>query len=164
MTIGHIYKIVSKHTNKIYIGSTTQSLIKRLVGHETDYKMYQLGKTNYRTSFEILEFDQCHIELIESIEFDSKTELQKLEGHYIQTFKAICVNRNIAGQTISQYYIQNKGKINKHNREYYIQNKDKINKHKNEILTCSCGKKYTRGNKSHHERSNYHISNLNISA
>ena len=145
---GHIYKIISRNSNKIYIGSTTKMLYQRLLGHENNYRKYKCGKMNYITSFKILEYGQYHIELIESVEFDTKDELRKLEGYYIQTFKAICVNKNIAGLT-----------KNESSRIFRVQNRDKINEKQNEILNCVCGKTYTRVNKLRHEKSNYHIAN-----
>ena len=167
MPVGTIYKIISRNSDKIYIGSTTKTLIQRLSIHESDYRSYKRGKMNYITSFKILEYGQYHIELIESVEFDTKDELRKLEGYYIQTFKAICVNKNVAGQTNQEsckiYYLKNKDKIDQYVKAYYIQNRDKINKQKKEILTCSCGKTYTRGHKSHHEKTKFHIANFNIS-
>ena len=193
MTVGHIYKIVSKHTNKIYIGSTTKPLIQRLLQHENNYRRYKCGKMNYITSFKLLDYNNYSIKLIESIDFDTKDELRKLEGVYIQTFKAICVNRNIAGQTKNEsskiYRVQNKDKISIYKKEYYIQNKDKIEKyriqnkekismqrkeyrmqnkaqiaqHNNEILNCTCGKTYTKHNKAYHEKTKFHIANFNIS-
>ena len=35
---GKIYKLISKHTNKIYVGSTTLDLNIRLHKHRTNYK------------------------------------------------------------------------------------------------------------------------------
>ena len=37
---GKVYKIVCNNTGKVYIGSTTQPLSKRLVAHRLDYKKY----------------------------------------------------------------------------------------------------------------------------
>ena len=132
MPVGNIYKIISRNTDKIYIGSTTKMLYQRLLGHENDYRRYKYGKTNYTTSFKILEYDNYSIKLIESIDFDSKTELLKREGYYIKKYRDICINRCVAGQTKNEsckiYYIQNKEKINIQNKEYRMQNKETINK------------------------------------
>ena len=152
MINGNIYKIVSQNTDKIYIGSTTKSLIKRLLGHEKDYRSYKRGKMNYVTSFKILEYGQYHIELIESVEFDTKDELRKLEGFYINKYRNICINRCVAGQTKQET-----------NKIYRVQNRDKLNKHNKQILNCLCGKTYTRCNKSNHEKTKFHILNFNIS-
>ena len=168
MTNGSIYKIISRNTDKIYIGSTTKSLIKRLLQHEQDYQKYKRGKCNYTTSFKILEFENYHIELIESIEFESKNELRQREGYIIKKNRNICVNRCIAGQTKQEsdkiYRIQNRDKLCKSKKEYYIQNRDRIHKHNNESLNCACGKTYTRQNKSRHEKCNFHIAYIKLLA
>ena len=91
---GRIYKITSKNSNKVYIGSTTQTLQRRLYGHKYDYIGYLNGKYNYVTSFEILELGDYRIELIEEIDFTDKKDLLKREGYFIQTTKNT-VNRGI---------------------------------------------------------------------
>jgi|GEM_PF-6668335 len=41
---GKIYKLVSNHCDKPYIGSTTQPLANRKAGHRSGYKGYLDGK------------------------------------------------------------------------------------------------------------------------
>ena len=53
---GKIYSIRSHQTEKIYIGSTTQSLAVRFGGH----------KRQNCSSQQILQFDDAYIELIEN--------------------------------------------------------------------------------------------------
>ena len=45
---------------------------------------------------------------------------------------------------------------------YYIENKDSINERQADKVECSCGGKYTRSNKSKHEKSNIHVRSLKI--
>lgn len=79
----YIYKIVSKQTNKIYIGSTTQSLNKRFIRHKSDYKLQK----NKIGSFEVLQFDDAEIILIEEYEDISKDDLLFFEQHYFDLYK-----------------------------------------------------------------------------
>jgi type II secretory pathway component HofQ len=91
------------------------------------------------SSFEILEYEDAYIELIELIEYNDKSELTAREGHYIRTMD--CVNIRIEGRTkkekdkdyrennketliikAKQYRIDNKEKI----KQYNIDNKEKI--------------------------------------
>mgnify|MGYP003630265918 FL=1 len=63
---GKIYGIIDRKTNRIYIGSTIQTLNKRMRQHKTDYRMYcnywfgwfnedgPMKERNYRASFDIL--------------------------------------------------------------------------------------------------------------
>ncbi len=57
-----IYTIRSHQTNKYYIGSTTQSLSRRLTGHRKDYKRHLTNNDNeYTSSFEILQYSDYYI-------------------------------------------------------------------------------------------------------
>ena len=64
---GKIYTIRSPHTDKYYIGSTTQPLHKRLYGHRRGYEFYIKKKKRYMTSFEVIKYDDNYIELALSI-------------------------------------------------------------------------------------------------
>lgn len=89
---GKIYKIVSKNTNKIYIGSTYVSLEDRLKKHINDYENYKICKQNYISSFEILKHNEFNIELIEELGCINRQELCKKESEYINNNISICVN------------------------------------------------------------------------
>ena len=98
-----IYTIRSPHTEKLYIGSTTQILCKRFANHKTDYNLYVNNKKNYITSFKIIELGDSYIELLEQINCDSKIQLEMREGELIRIHKDLCVNKIIAGRTDEQY-------------------------------------------------------------
>ncbi len=88
-----IYKITSSQTNKIYIGSTCKKyLSSRLSNHKFEYSQRMLKK-NYCSSFEIVKFDDCKIELIELYNGHDKYDKYAREKHYIQLLKDICVNK-----------------------------------------------------------------------
>ena len=93
---GKIYCIRSHQTERVYIGSTTQRLSKRMVGH----------RSNSCSSRDILQYDDAYIELIENYPCIDVSELQMREGHFIRTTD--CVNKNIAGRTDSEWYQDNK--------------------------------------------------------
>lgn len=118
---GKIYCIRSHKTDKIYIGSTTQILCKRMTGHKR--------KLQNCTSKIIMSYGDAYIELIEEYPCKNKMELNKKEGEYIRKFKDICVNRCIAGRTpteyIKEYYKKNKELIDKKNKIWRENNKDK---------------------------------------
>ena len=98
---GAIYSIRSYQTDDIYIGSTTIGLSARMAKHRDDYKHYLNGKSNYMTSYEILQYPDSYIELIENYPCETKQDLNKREGHYIRSTD--CVNRCIAGRTRAEY-------------------------------------------------------------
>jgi len=173
--IGRVYKLTSSHTDKVYIGSTVQTLSNRLHGHKSQYKAFTKGVGHYRSSVEVLKHPDVKIELITEGEFTLMGELRKLEGTYIQDIDN-CTNKAIPGRTLKQrrqvYYEKNKAQINQQKKEYYNNNKEKtlkalstyrennreqIRLKQVEQLTCEvCGCSYTRSNKLRHEKSNKH--------
>jgi hypothetical protein len=117
---GKIYTIRSHQTGDIYIGSTTQTLTKRLSKHKNGFKRWKNGKGHYTSSFEIIKYDDAYIELLELCPCDSKMELHKREGQLIREMN--CVNRCVAGRTDKEWRDDNKEK----RKEYIEANKDKI--------------------------------------
>ena len=96
-----IYKITSPHTNKIYIGSTTLSLLcKRFVKHKQDYntwkKRSEAGNHVYITTSAtfIIDKGDSKIELLENCNCLNLDELLAKKTHYINLYKDICVNLN----------------------------------------------------------------------
>ena len=121
---GKIYCIRSHQTDDIYIGSTIQPLSRRFGNHKKTYKYWMDGKSNFMTSFEILKYNDCYIELLEKYPCNDKSELERREGKYIREMD--CVNKHIAGRTKKEYYQNNKEKIQEQHKEYYQNNKEKI--------------------------------------
>jgi hypothetical protein len=138
-----IYKITSAQTPDIYIGSTTKTLNSRLTGHKMNYRKYLRGKYAYVTSFEIVKYPDCKIELLELCNFDTKEQLRRREGEYILNNE--CINMRVAGRTRKETC-----------KNYYNNNKDKIKKYKAEKFNCLCSGKYTNGTKSRHLKSKKH--------
>jgi len=125
-----IYKIYSPNTNKIYIGSTKKKLKCRIKEHKNDYKRYLNNKYHYISSFEIVKYDDCKIELLEELKCDNKKEQLEKEKYYIQNND--CVNRCIPIRTKGEYYENNKEKIKEYQKEYNENNKEKIKEYRNE--------------------------------
>ena len=93
---GKIYAIKSYTNNNVYIGSTTHLIEKRLKTHVKDLRRYRKGKYHYISSFEIVQFDNCYIELLEAYPCKTKKELEQREGIWIKKTSHL-VNRLIAG-------------------------------------------------------------------
>ena len=135
---GKIYKIISNHTDKIYIGSTTEpTLARRLTGHTRDYKYHLVGKFPFVSSFELLQYPDYKIVLIEFFPCNSKDELLAREQHRIDLAREICVNRQKAftGLTVQEYQMQyraeNKEILAEMNKQYRAENKEILaEKHK----------------------------------
>jgi len=148
---GKIYKICSKQTDKIYVGSTTQTIEHRFFEHKTTYHQYQKNKRNYLTSFEIIKFGDAYVELIENFPTDNKNDLRTREKFYIENNN--CVNQNIPIRTPEEIQAQNK--------QWYEQNKNRqIDKQreKDKIeIKCDCGGKYRHSNKADHLKTKKHL-------
>ena len=122
---GKIYKLWSPSTGLTYIGSTCQSLAMRLAGHVRSKKRYDSDKSsNYLTSFEILDYNDYRIDLVEEYPCENRMQLNKREGEIITQID--CINKNIAGRTQKQYYESNKDEIREWHKHYYEANKEKI--------------------------------------
>ena len=116
-----IYSIRSYQTNDIYIGSSSQTLSRRLTFHRANYKRYLDGKYHYVTSFEILKHDDYYIELLEIYPCKNNMELHKREGELIRQ-NDNAINKVIPGRTRKEYNNDNKENI----KIRLNKNKDKI--------------------------------------
>ena len=152
MTItGRIYKITSAQTDNIYIGSTTKTLKQRLTEHKSDYKRFMNNPTHNKSGYEIVQFDDAVIELIEEKEFKDKKEMLFRERYYIEIYE--CVNKMIPIRTNEE--TKEIKKI--FDKKYKMENKYKINAYANEKIKCECGHSYTRAHKAEHMKSKRHM-------
>ena len=138
-----IYIVCDISYNKIYYGSTTQSLSQRFGEHRSKYRRYKNGNYNYCSVFLLFDefgLDNCKIELLELFPCNSKIELHKKEGEYIRINK--CVNKNIAGQWLKDCRIE-------YNKEYY-------KSHKDYYICDICGRKLLNRNKYNHIKTKIH--------
>jgi hypothetical protein len=181
---GKIYKIINDVNGMTYYGSTVQTLSMRMTKHRSDYKK-KISKT-YESFGNI---DDCKIFLVELYPCNLKIELGQRERYFIENNQ--CVNKCIPTQTIQEYRLKNKEKINEQEKKYYELNKEKINeqekkyrqvnkekisekkkeyyqlnkeKYKEKIKEkhdCECGVKYTIGHKSRHLKTKKHLNYIN---
>jgi CDGSH-type Zn-finger protein len=120
---GKIYILRSHQTDKVYIGSTTQTLAQRRGQHINMYKRYENNKSNnYISSYDVVKYDDFYIELLELYPCNQKCELHAREGHYIRKMK--CVNKCIPCRTTKQYYEDNKEVLREKCRVYGIAHTD----------------------------------------
>ena len=155
---GKIYKIISPHTDKIYIGSTIEIyLSKRLQKHKSNYKDWCLDNNKtYTTSFELLKLRDVEIILIETYSCNSKDELHKKEREHIELNKNIIVNKNKPSRTKEEYYQDNKDFLKAKSARYYEQNKEQINEKGKIEYKCDCGSIIRTDEKSRHLKRKKH--------
>jgi hypothetical protein len=94
---GKIYKITANDDKLIYIGCTCGSLKLRFNAHKSKAKTSKCIKS-YRvsilTSFQLFEYDDVKIELIENYPCDNKRDLLLRERDYMEKYE--CVNKHRA--------------------------------------------------------------------
>ena len=177
---GKIYKITCDDNDLVYYGSTTRKLNHRLANHKINYKRFLDGKRHNMTSFDIVKYDSCKIELVEDCPCNDKYELALRERHYIENNE--CCNKQIPGRTTTEYMRmyrakpENKEKIRQQvkkskdknkeknrpnklirHKKYYEKNKENIlEKQKTEKYTCECGSTLRKCAKAQHEKSDKH--------
>jgi len=182
-----IYKISSSQCEKFYIGSTTQILKRRLAGHKSHYKHYiEKGFGRCITSFEIVKFDDCIIELIKNVKCENKKELERIEGECILEHHNRILNKIVAGRTQKEWQEANKDRIKEQKKQYHEANKEHLKNTKNEYyelhkehlynkkkewielnkeklyeklyekFDCDCGGKYTFKHKATHNKTKQH--------
>lgn len=154
---GKIYRIISKETDQIYIGSTVEPLRVRLSKHNHDLKRYQRGNFHYICSFDICKYEDARILLVEEYPCASTVELLAREQWWMDR---ICrkygpdkiVNTHMAhtGMTRNEYVIAYRTKRHNcicgvshdlSNKSRHTQSKRHINFIKNNTHSCDCGQR-----------------------
>lgn len=136
--LGKIYKIVSSQTDFVYVGSTTKKyLSQRLAKHNSDYKSWKIEKSRFISSFELLQYEDAIIVLLEAFPCNSKDKLRAREQHWINEFVGLCINKNKAYSTIEEirkgkkiYQQENAEKIAESKKIYYQENIEIIKQRK----------------------------------
>ena len=90
---GTIYKLSTEKSDKVYIGSTTQTINRRLIQHKS---------RPCCACKELLELGECKIEALEVLYNCTKRELEIKEQFYIDLLKEKSVNKKRAHQTKEQ--------------------------------------------------------------
>ena len=140
MITGRIYKLTSPNTDKVYIGSTTETLNTRLNKHVSDWKRRNCS------SIYILEKGDYKIELLEEVQVESSRDLTKIEQSWIDRFPN-AVNKKKAHRTREQKL------------EWFSKNRKET---KNYCKVCDCWL-IGRGAMRVHERRLKHIINFILS-
>ena len=170
-----IYKIISPHTDLIYIGSTIEpTLSRRLAGHTGAYKSYLVGKHNYVSSYEILQYPEYKIVLVESYPCDSKDKLLAREQHHIDLAGDNCINTQKAytglteqeynRQYCADYRVKNRAINVEYQKSYHVENRAILSAKKKQKVQCYCGSIFNKGGKAPHEKTFLHTEYLKMLA
>jgi len=140
---GKIYKLTDNTNGNIYIGSTTQTLNRRLQKHRASYNCYLNPnvKQGYMASFDIIKNDDYKIQLICDYPCDTNRQLEEKEQEYINMYD--CINKSRSyGNDLEKY----KETMKRH----------KIERSKKKYI-CECGCEVLLSNKSRHIKTKKHI-------
>lgn len=111
---GKIYKIINDVDDKIYIGSTCDTLCKRMANHRN---MSNRCNTKIYSHFISIGIEHFKIILIEKYPCDNKNELLKREAHYIKELKSELnqvrpfITEEERKEAKIKYYNSNKAKL-----------------------------------------------------
>jgi len=119
---GKIYTIRCRSDNElIYVGSTTQTLSRRMTTHRANSKITPNTKLYSKVNGNWADW---YIELYEECPCTNKEILLKREGAIIREIGIL--NKEIAGRTSKEYYKDNTDKIALQNKLYCKNNTNKI--------------------------------------
>jgi hypothetical protein len=133
--LGKIYKLTSKQTDKIFIGSSVCNLELVLINRKRDYRQHITDNKKYNYSYELVKYDDVIIELYEDFKCENKKQLTEREKEVCILLNSINkkhhekVDLTLKGKKErdkiykKQYYEKNKIKISLSNKKY----RDKIN-------------------------------------
>ena len=125
---GIVYEIFCNKSGMRYIGSTVQTLEKRIAEHIYLNKSYKSGKAKVCYSFQILDNGGYTVNVLEIVEHEDVSELREREQHYIENLdnvngiRAHCSkeNRQAGGRYRQKVYYQNHSvKVCEQHKEKY---------------------------------------------
>ena len=114
--IAFVYQLVSDQTEQVYVGSTFESTRIRFNMHRRDYNKWVNDTHHYLTSFIMLDFDDCDIELLETYNVKNLEELRMHEQEWIDKTPN-CVNKCRAYTSEEQKKAQEKARVLRRKKE-----------------------------------------------
>lgn len=136
----NFYIITSTNTDKVYIGSTSNTLSQRLSNHKTN---------NSCTSKFIINAGNFSIDLLETVECNPEERAQ-IEYKYIQEYGENIINKN-------KGYWKDANHEKKYYQNYYQSNKEKLAETKNSKVLCECGSYSVKGSIARHKKTKKHL-------
>lgn len=130
---GIIYRISSPLCTETYIGSTTNTLKRRMSHHAHHYRQKKHNMAVF-SIFDKVGFANCIIESLETIDTDDKVLILEREQFHIRN-NPNCVNFINAITTMEEKLVLH----NVRSARYYEKHKEEIAKKQAEKITCECG-------------------------
>ena len=158
-----IYKIVDNTENQFYyVGSTIQTLSKRLHAH----KLLSKTKINQKvySYFNSIGWD-VRIILIKECVVENKDQLRREEDNiikeWLEDLKCLNMRREIITKEENslrrkEYNVYHRKHKAEYDKEYKEANREKIKEKRGKIEICICGVEYTHDHKLRHEKTMIH--------
>ena len=177
---GRIYQILNNVDDDVYVGSTTQTLCKRMAKHRVDMNATTKQHRPLYVKMKKHGVECFYIELIEECPCENKEQLHKREGHFIREIATLNMcqagrtkkewttdNNEHVQENAHKYYEQNKEKHSQQSKEYYETHKEQIKQYNKEyhdkrqeesrkLIVCPCGGQYQCYNRSKHFNTQKH--------
>jgi hypothetical protein len=124
MPIARVY-LIENH-GKGYVGSTTDTIQRRLVKHRCSKKLWERGNHGHTSAIDLIDGNET-IRLLEEFEYTTKKEMRIREQHYINTLPNLVNNINALAKDLTEYYAEWR-KTNKEYKNEYNRNRKRRNK------------------------------------
>lgn len=166
-----IYKIVSKQTDEIYVGSTIQTLSARMSKHRSDFKNGTVSSSC------VLQYSDAKILLLENFPCNNCDEKRAKEQEWMDKIETICnkvraytdeeetkrqkkvhydKNKEVLLKKKKVYHQKNKEVLAEKMKVYRQENKEEISEKRKEKVPCDkCGYVLRKNDMARHKRSNY---------
>ena len=123
--IGLFYKISNCDDDKIYVGSTTQTIQKRFQHHLYNCHKDNLKHLRVYEKITALGKEKFKVDLLETVQYNDKYELYAREQFYMDELKP-CLNARPAPDKNYSHYERNKEAVLQSCKEYYQENRERI--------------------------------------
>ena len=131
---GKIYTIRCRNDNSlIYVGSTIETLCKRFSVHRGHSKLEQYNNKMLYIEVAKTGWHDWYIELYDYCPTKTLEELLKREGEVTRLIGTL--NKNIAGRTMKEYYIDNRTNILNNKTQYYVDNNERSKQYQKNYRT-----------------------------
>lgn len=126
---GKVYVVRNEDNDKVYVGSTTQTLSKRMAEHRRGINKTDRQHFKIYIAMKDIGVDKFYIELIENFPCDTKEQLTQREGHWIRHHDSFKngYNGRVEGRNTQEWYAENREKLNEKKHEYNENNKERMN-------------------------------------
>jgi hypothetical protein len=144
---GNIYCITCLTTGDKYIGSTSKHIEVRLEQHKS--------AQNHCSSRKIIDRKNFEISLLETVLSNKKQEVLQTERRWIETHRAVAVNKNLPCQTPEEkkaYILAYEHSHSDYYKAYRLAHRDKWQSR----VACGCGATVNRINMGTHLKSAKH--------